>query len=49
MPRPPSARREGWLANMPARLLSRDPATGDFRDGAVLAQFGDVDLDALSA
>jgi len=26
-----------------------DPATGDFRDGAVLAQFGDVDLDALSA
>jgi predicted Fe-Mo cluster-binding NifX family protein len=26
-----------------------DPATGDFRDATILAQFGDVDLDALSA
>jgi hypothetical protein len=26
-----------------------DPATGEFQDGAILAQFGDVDLDALSA
>jgi hypothetical protein len=26
-----------------------DPATGEFEDASVLAQFGDVDLDALSA
>jgi hypothetical protein len=26
-----------------------DPATGEFQDGAVLAQFAEVDLDAPSA
>jgi hypothetical protein len=26
-----------------------DPATAEFQDGAILAQFGEVDLDALSA
>ncbi len=26
-----------------------DPATGEFEDGAVLSQAGEVDLDALSA
>lgn len=25
-----------------------DPTTGDFRDAVILAQFGDVDLNALS-
>jgi hypothetical protein len=26
-----------------------DPSIGDFQDAAILAQFGEVDLDALSA
>jgi hypothetical protein len=26
-----------------------DPATGEFQDAVILAQFGEVDLEALSA
>jgi hypothetical protein len=39
----------GQHAGAVAFTRTGDPATGEFQDGAVLAQFGDVDLDALSA
>jgi hypothetical protein len=50
-----------WAADRAASFLARehagavafsrtgDPATGEFQDAVVLAQYGEVDLDALSA
>ena len=50
-----------WGAERAARFLAQDhagaiafsrtgdPVTGEFQDAVVLARFGDVDLDALSA
>jgi hypothetical protein len=39
----------GQHAGAVASTRTGDPATGEFQDGVVLAQFGDVDLDALSS
>ena len=39
----------GQHAGAVAFTRTGDPATGEFQDGVVLAQFGDVDLDALSS
>jgi len=45
----------GLLASVRRRLTAlaplsdRRPATGEFQDAVMLAQFGEVDLDALSA
>ena len=48
-----AARRARALAGQHAGAVAfsriGDPATGEFLDGAILAQFGDIDLDALSA
>jgi hypothetical protein len=33
----------------PSPFRARDPMIGEFRDDVLLAQFGEVDLDALSA
>jgi hypothetical protein len=50
-----------WAAERAARFLAQDhagavafsrmgdPATGEFQDATIIAQFGEVDLEALSA
>ena len=42
--------RELALEHAGALAFSRtgDPTTGEFKDGVILAQFGEVDLDSLS-
>ena len=45
-----SGARTGVIGHAGAVAFSRtgDPATGEFEDAVILAQFDDVDLDALS-
>ena len=45
-----SAARKGVIGHAGAVAFSRtgDPATGEFEDAVILAQYGEVDLNALS-
>jgi hypothetical protein len=60
-PGEPREATHAWAADRAASFLARehagavafsrtgDPTTGEFQDAIVLAQYGDVDLDAMSA